>query len=56
MYKITQQNRDAILRYLDNSNLPHADVKALCQMLMALEPINPAEAPAPAAEGGKQSE
>lgn len=39
MYTITQEQRDAIIRYLDNSNLPHNDVKALAKILLDLPKV-----------------
>lgn len=39
MYKISKQNRDTIVKYLDSSALPHGDVKTLLAVLMELEEI-----------------
>jgi len=43
MFKISQHNRDLLIKYFDNSNLPHGDVKEICKMLGSLEEIKPDE-------------
>ncbi len=40
-YKISKQNRDALYKYIDDSALPHSDVKSLLQMLATLAEIKP---------------
>lgn len=37
--KISEDDRDGIIKYLDVSNLPHSDVKALVTLLIKLEEI-----------------
>jgi len=44
MKKISTQNVDMLVKYLDNSNLPHGDVKAILQMLSNLEDLETTEA------------
>ncbi len=39
MFKLPKDFRDILVNYLDNSQLPHGDVKKLVNSLMALEEI-----------------
>jgi hypothetical protein len=41
MYEISEQNRNTLLHYLDNSMLPHAEVKQLVQLLLSLKKLEP---------------
>lgn len=43
MYEISEENRNAIVQYLDNSILPHLDVKQLLQLLLNLKKIESKE-------------
>ena len=39
MYKISKENRDTIIQYLNGSQLPHRDVVQLIQLLQGLEEV-----------------
>jgi hypothetical protein len=41
MYEISEENRNVLVQYLDNSMLPHADVKQLVQLLLSLKKVEP---------------
>lgn len=39
MFKLSKQNRDTLIAYFNQSNLPHQDVVTVCKMLSELEEI-----------------